>query len=51
MAVDPSSPALTIQYDDTTGVTSMPTVSAQPKLPAILNDKIERAAAYAKLAR
>ncbi|USU14140.1 tyrosine-type recombinase/integrase (plasmid) [Sphingomonadaceae bacterium OTU29THOMA1] len=51
MAVDPSSPALTIQSDDTTGVTSLPTVSAQPTLPAILNDKIERAAAYAKLAR
>ncbi len=51
MAVNPSSRVATIQSDGTAGVTPLLTASAQPTLPEILNDKIERAAAYAKAAR
>jgi integrase len=50
MAVDPSSLALITSADDSAGAVP-PATFAQPTLPAILNEKIERAAVYARAAR
>jgi integrase len=51
MAVEPPLPALGFLRDDIVGASLPPVAVSQPTLPAILNDKIERAAAYAKAAR
>jgi integrase len=51
MAVDPPFPALGSPPDDIVGTPLSPAAIPQPTLPAILNDKIERAAAYARAAR
>lgn len=51
MPVDPSHPTLTIPAEDLVDASAQPVVVGQPTLPAILNEKIERAAAYARAAR
>ncbi len=51
MPVDPSHPTLTTPPEDIIDASALPVVVGQPTLPAILNDKIERAAAYARAAR
>jgi integrase len=51
MPVDLSHPTLTTPPEDIVDASALPVMVGQPTLPAILNDKIERAAAYARASR